>query len=232
MEVDAAPTGAAAAIAAAKVWCKDHLVITSGSNPEVKARMTERCFKDLYRARSLHWARCVLVRGEGATRRFVNVLAAVQPTAPFAFVETADAQCIHTESDILEDETRIFFTAAANLIVMDSFAPMRPRATPVRLALVIANSSYTHSDPLPNSLNDAAAMVASLRRLGYPNPVTLINENAATRRRTGGAIVSSVRRQVGYGAKGTTPLSRTDVYRHPMGRRQGQSSSCATPSGP
>ena len=41
-----------------------------------------------------------------------------------------------------------------------------PRAE-TRVALVIGNSAYQHTSPLPNPKNDASAMTAKLRRLGF-----------------------------------------------------------------
>jgi uncharacterized caspase-like protein len=51
-------------------------------------------------------------------------------------------------------------------LMLGIILPAAPAAAEKRVALVIGNSAYTHTAPLPNPVNDANAMAAALKEVG------------------------------------------------------------------
>ena len=71
---------------------------------------------------------------------------------------------------------RCFFIAALLLVC-------QPASAEKRVALVLGNSNYKHAAMLPNPVNDAAAVAATLKRAGFDIVDSRLDLSAADMRR-------------------------------------------------
>jgi hypothetical protein len=71
---------------------------------------------------------------------------------------------------------RLFFIAALLLVC-------QPASAEKRVALVLGNSNYKHAAMLPNPVNDAAAVAATLKRAGFDIVDSRLDLSAADMRR-------------------------------------------------
>ncbi|MGI9382581.1 MAG: caspase family protein, partial [Methyloligellaceae bacterium] len=75
-------------------------------------------------------------------------------------------------------------TACICLLFLVALARTSPALAEKRAALVIGNSAYEHAQRLPNPANDALAVAATLRSIGFRDVEVAIDQNIDDLRRS------------------------------------------------